>query len=170
MHLRQTIRLTPASSPKFLSALGQNSSRTRPEKPGSTYNSEVNNIKRFKFKDAEGKMTDTKTVLLYFDCSTLPPQIQLGYLKFNVKQSISMPLCCFKCNRFRHIAEKCRGKERYAKCGKEHNRSSWRIKYVIAMKCADCNGNQSAASKICPKYLRDTQVLKYHTAKKISVC
>ena len=56
-------------------------------------------------------MTDTNTVLLHFDCPDLPPQVQLGYLKFNVKQYIPMPLRCFKCNRFGHIAEKCRGLE-----------------------------------------------------------
>ena len=44
---------------------------------------QVNNIKRFKFKDSEGKMTDSKTVLLHFDCSDLPPQVQSGYSKFN---------------------------------------------------------------------------------------
>ena len=39
---------------------------------------QVNNIKRFKFKVAEGKMIDIKTVLLHFDCPDLPPQVQLG--------------------------------------------------------------------------------------------
>ena len=129
---------------------------------------QVNNIKRFKFKDAEGKRTDTKTVLLHFDCPDLPPQVQLGYLKNNVKQYIPMPVRCFKCNRFGHIAEKCRGKERCAKCGKEHNTSSCSITNVIAMKCANCNGNHSAASKICPKYIQEAQVLKYQTEKKLT--
>ena len=79
-----------------------------------------------------------------------------------------MPLRCFKCNRFGHIAEKCSGKERCAKRGKEHNTFSCSITNVIAMKCATCNGNHSAASKICPKYLREAQVLKYQTKKKLT--
>ena len=80
-----------------------------------------------------------------------------------------MPLRCFKCNRFGHSSEKCRGKERCAKCGKEHNTSSCScITNVIAMKSANCNGNHSAASKICPKYLREAQVLKYQTEKKLT--
>ena len=36
------------------------------------------------------------------------------------------------------------------------------------MKCANCNGNHSAPSKICPKYLREAQVLKYQTEKKLT--
>ena len=39
VHLRQTARLRPELSPKFLSTLGLNSARTRPEKPGPTYKS-----------------------------------------------------------------------------------------------------------------------------------
>ena len=61
-------------------------------------------------------MTDTKTVLLHFDCSDLPPDVKLGYLKFNIKQYDPMLLRCFIWNRYRHIAEKCRGKEHCTKC------------------------------------------------------
>ena len=39
VHLRQKERLRPESSPKFLSTLSPNPARTRPEKPGPTYNS-----------------------------------------------------------------------------------------------------------------------------------
>ena len=39
VQLRQKVRLTPELSPKFLSTLGPNPARTRPEKPGPTYNS-----------------------------------------------------------------------------------------------------------------------------------
>ena len=39
VHLRQKAPLRPELSPKFLSILGPNPVRTRPEKPGPTYNS-----------------------------------------------------------------------------------------------------------------------------------
>ena len=38
VHLRKKARLRPELSPKFLSTLGPNPARTRPEKPGSIYN------------------------------------------------------------------------------------------------------------------------------------
>ena len=43
VHLRQKVRFRPELSPKFLSTLGLNPARTRtrPEKPGPTYNSGV---------------------------------------------------------------------------------------------------------------------------------
>ena len=40
-HLRQKARLRPELSPKFLLTLSPIPTRTRPEKPGQTYNSEV---------------------------------------------------------------------------------------------------------------------------------
>ena len=41
VHIRQKACLRPELSPKFLSSLGPNPARTRPEKPGPTYNSEA---------------------------------------------------------------------------------------------------------------------------------
>ena len=41
VHLRQKVRLKLELSPKFLSSLGPNPARTRPEKPGPTCNSGV---------------------------------------------------------------------------------------------------------------------------------
>ena len=49
------------------------------------------------------------------------------------KQYITMPLRCFKCNRFGHIAEKCRGKKRCAKCGREHTELGTRYLKVAAL-------------------------------------
>ena len=39
VHLRQKARPRPELNPEFLSTLGPNPARTRPEKPGPTYNS-----------------------------------------------------------------------------------------------------------------------------------
>ena len=49
VHLRQKVRLRPELSPKFFSTLGPNPARTRPEKPGPTYNSEIYNKKNIIF-------------------------------------------------------------------------------------------------------------------------
>ena len=46
VHVRQKARLRPDLSPKFLSTLGPNLARTRPEKPGPTYNSDTGKYSR----------------------------------------------------------------------------------------------------------------------------
>ena len=50
VHLRQKARLRPELSPNILSTLGPNPARTRPEKPGPTYNSDRNCIYKQKQK------------------------------------------------------------------------------------------------------------------------
>ena len=57
VHLRQKVRLRPESSPKFLSTLSPNPARTRtrPEKPGPTYNSEA------KDRNARGQGQEPRT-------------------------------------------------------------------------------------------------------------
>ena len=47
VHLRQKVGLRPELSPKFLSTLGPNPVRTRPEKPGPTYNSVAALLQKF---------------------------------------------------------------------------------------------------------------------------
>ena len=102
-------------------------------------------VKRFQIKSAiNGKsvFNDTKTVILQFDNDVLPPFVRIGHLNFPVKQYVSKPVRCFKCNRCGHTSTNCRGKER---C--DHKIENCQI--TIA-KCVNCNGNHSAASKECP--------------------
>ena len=44
--LKQKVRLRPELSPKFLSILGPNPARYRPEKPGPTYNSDRSRLRQ----------------------------------------------------------------------------------------------------------------------------
>ena len=128
----------------------------------------VKYVKRFQIKSVlNGKsvFNDTKTVLLQFHNDVLPPFVRIGYLNFLVKQYVPKPLRCFKCNRFGHTSTKCRGKERCSKCGGDHKIENCQI--TIA-KCVNCNGNHSAASKECPKYQKEVQVLKIQTDKKLT--
>ena len=51
VHLKQKARLRPDLSPKFLSTSGPNPARTRPEKPGPTYNSGLVELNYLTFSD-----------------------------------------------------------------------------------------------------------------------
>lgn len=129
---------------------------------------EVKHTKRFKIKmqrEKETSFAESKTVLLHFECSDLPEKVQIGYLSFTVKQYIPKPLRCYKCNRFGHVASKCRGNERCAKCGGSHTAANCSNTFV---KCVNCNGNHSAASKECPRYHHEAQVLQFQASKKLT--
>ena len=63
VHLGQKARLRPELSPKFWSTLGPNPARTRPEKPGLKYKSEVNNsIILFLSRNSSQKMMTETTI------------------------------------------------------------------------------------------------------------
>jgi len=115
-------------------------------------------VKRFRFKCKEySEFRDSKSVFLQFSTADLPAEVKLGYLLFRVKQFIPKPLRCFKCNRFGHVASHCRGRERCSNCGGEHKYSECN---ADTAKCPNCGGNHSANDQICPRYQRETEILK----------
>ena len=112
----------------------------------------VTYVKRFVNKsiiDHKPTLADTKTVLLQFDSTNLPRTVDIGYMRFNIKQYIPQPLRCYKCNCFGHISANCRGKERCSKRGGEHKFNNCE---ASTMKYVNYNGNRTAASKSCPRY------------------
>ena len=61
---------------------------------------------------------------------------------------------CFKCNRFGHVALKCKNKERCSRCGGDH---AWKT-CVNTQKCVNCGGDHSPVSKTCPKCSREAEI------------
>ena len=113
----------------------------------------VTYIKRFKNKDS----SYSTTVFLQFSSPQLPAEVRVGYLLFKVKSYIPKPLRCFNCNRFGHVASNCRGKQRCSTCGGEH---VWKECSATVKKCPNCAGEHSASDKICPRYTKESVVLK----------
>ena len=128
----------------------------------------VKYVKRFQFKpkDSEktNEMQNSTTVLLHFTCSDLPKKVDVGYMSFKTQIYVPKPMRCFKCNRFGHAASKCKNKDRCSRCGGEH---TWKT-CENNQKCVSCGGNQSAASKICPNYAEEAEILKIKMTNKIS--
>ena len=113
----------------------------------------VTYIKRFKNKDSSW----STTVFLQFSSPQLPTEVRVGYLLFKVKSYIPKPLRCFNCNRFGHVASNWRGKKRCSNCGGEHE---WKDCSAPVKKCPNCAGEHSASDKICPRFTKESVVLK----------
>ena len=58
---------------------------------------------------------ETHTYILTFEKSSMPKEIRIGYTIERVEQYIQAPLRCFKCQKFGHYKEICRGRQ---VCGK----------------------------------------------------
>ena len=62
----------------------------------------------------------THTYILTFEKPSIPKEIRIGYTIERVEQYIQAPLRCFKCQKFGHYKEICRGRQVCDKCG-EHD-------------------------------------------------
>ncbi|GBN76197.1 hypothetical protein AVEN_111971-1, partial [Araneus ventricosus] len=68
----------------------------------------VTHVRRIKIR-REGKLLDTKHLVLTFHSPKLPQSIKAGYMNLAVKPYIPNPLRCFKCQRIGHSKLACRG-------------------------------------------------------------
>lgn len=81
---------------------------------------EVKEVRRLQYvKDKERK--DSLSVMIHFVENKLPERVYLGYMSYMVRPYVPPPLRCFKCQRFGHVVAVCRGKQRCARCGGEHD-------------------------------------------------
>jgi len=125
----------------------------------------VQSAKRFRFKSSHStELKDSKSVFQQFATADLPGEVKIGYLFSRVKQYISRPLRCFKCNSYGRGASHCRGKLRCSICGGEHKHSE---SSAAAPQCPNCGGSHSANEKICPRYQQETAILKLNGGKTV---
>ena len=91
--------------------------------------------------------------------------VTIGYMTFKTSLYIPRPLRCYKCNRFGHVASKCKNKDRCSQCGGDHPRSSCN---QSVKKCVSCGGNHSAADRTCLRYKKEAEIIKIKITSKIS--
>ena len=71
----------------------------------------VSSVKRI------NELVPTNTLILTFNTPTLPDSVKAGYLRIPVVSYIPNPLRCFKCQKFGHGQNTCRGRLTCARCG-----------------------------------------------------
>ena len=84
-----------------------------------------------------------------------------------VRQYIPNPLRCFKCQRFGHGTNNCRGTEICAKCGNGDHSDNMCIEQKSF--CINCKGEHSASDRKCPKYLEQKEILRIKFTEGISL-
>ncbi|XP_064464573.1 uncharacterized protein LOC135375865 [Ornithodoros turicata] len=113
----------------------------------------------------DGKEIPTKHIILSFKLHKLPDTIKAGYLSCNVRAYIPNPSRCYKCQRFGHGSQVCRGQPVCAKCsGKDHSSESCSNDF----QCANCKGNHPVYSRSCPCWKEEKQILKLKTEQNIT--
>ena len=124
----------------------------------------VSAVRRIKVR-RNNELVPTNTFILTFDRPVLPDCIKAGYLKIAVTPFVPNPLRCFKCQKYGHGQNTCRGKLTCARCGQfDHESKTCRLDMV----CINCKGNHFAYSRECPRWKFEKQVQHIKVNKNLS--
>ncbi|XP_067674934.1 uncharacterized protein [Haliotis asinina] len=123
----------------------------------------VTALKRFTV-NREGTVVKTNTYLLTFARASLPQSVKAGYFDIGVDVYVPSPLRCYKCQKFGHGSNSCRGSVVCHRCGDNHEHTYCDKEY----KCANCSGPHDSSSKSCPVWQTESKIMKLKCEKNIS--
>ncbi|GFT69241.1 RNase H domain-containing protein [Trichonephila clavipes] len=124
----------------------------------------VTEVRRIKIKK-ETSLFPTKHLILTFNSPNLPSKIKAGYLNCKLRPYIPNPLRCFKCQRFGHSQNSCRGQLTCSRCAAVGHSST---DCTLEPKCINCSQIHTADSKLCPKWKTEKEIQTIKTNKNIS--
>ena len=112
-----------------------------------------------------GVKSDSLSVLVVFE-KILPTEVRMGWFNYRVREYIPQPLRCFKCQRMGHTVQQCKGRQRCAKCGGEHDYG--KCNKDAKLKCCNCGGEHSAAYAGCVVQKQAKEAQRYKIENKVS--
>ncbi|XP_064475742.1 uncharacterized protein LOC135389638 [Ornithodoros turicata] len=125
---------------------------------------DVIDVRKIKIRKNNEYIT-TRNIILTFDRPTLPDKLKVGYLSADVRPYVPNPLRCFRCNRFGHAADSCRGSACCARCGKsEHETKECKGPDC----CVNCSSNHPSYSRSCTKWKYEKEVLHVKVTQNIN--
>ncbi|GBL82177.1 hypothetical protein AVEN_252371-1 [Araneus ventricosus] len=113
----------------------------------------------------DGKLLETKHLILTFNSPKSPESIKAGYIKLPVKPFIPNPLGCFKCQRFGHSNATCRGTLTCARCAVAGHEST---NCEATEQCVNCKGKHNSFSRSCPKRKFEKEIITTKVKQDIS--
>ncbi|GBN65622.1 hypothetical protein AVEN_213066-1, partial [Araneus ventricosus] len=124
----------------------------------------ITRVHRIKIK-RDGHLIDTKHLILTFHSPKIPESVTAGYIKLTVRPYIPNPLRCFKCQRFGHSKDSCRGTLTCARCAEAGHDSS---DCKASEKCVNCKGSHTSFSRLCSAWKFEKEVIAEKVKKDIS--
>ena len=95
-------------------------------------------------------------LILTYMTDRLPPRAFAGYLSYEVRPLTPKPRRCQNCQRYGHLAAKCRSETACGQCAQGHKTSDCQSS---RHKCAACGGPHPITDKDCPKWQLEKRVV-----------
>ncbi|XP_077516582.1 uncharacterized protein LOC144126926 [Amblyomma americanum] len=125
----------------------------------------VTNVYRIKIR-RDNEEIPTKQIALTFAFSILPDSVEIGYIKLQLRQYIPNPRRCFKCQRYGHSSQSCRGQLTCAKCSfHEHDAENCAVEPHL---CVNCEGSHPAYSRACPVWKQEKEIVTIKVKENIT--
>jgi hypothetical protein len=111
----------------------------------------------------------TKSIILSYHESP-PDYVKLGFLRYRTNEYIPKPTRCNRCQKLKHSTSRCSSSIlKCSFCAQSHEYQSCPNRQQnLAPKCANCQGDHSAAFRGCPAYIEVQQVLKLQASQGLS--
>lgn len=117
----------------------------------------VSAVRRITIRRANEEIK-TKHIVITFNRSSLPERVNVAYISCPVRAYVPNPRRCFKCQRYGHGSQSCRGKVTCAKCA-EHDHPSENCDKTV-MKCPNCSGAHAAYSRSCETFKKEKEIIQ----------
>lgn len=113
-----------------------------------------------------GEEIKTKHIVLTFNRTTLPESVHAAFISCRVRPYVPNPRRCFKCQRYGHGTQTCRGRLTCAKCS-DHDHAADDCSSKEA-KCVNCHGPHAAYSRSCDTFKKEKQIIQLKVTENIS--
>ena len=104
----------------------------------------------------------TNTYILTFNQALALKEVKIGYCLQRVEQYVPAPLGCFKCPKYGHDRETCRGRLICAKCGVKDS-DHVEEDCLKEIRCANCQPDNPAYTRSCNVYKKKKKYLRGNT-------
>lgn len=106
--------------------------------------------------DGKAKRVPRQMVLVTFQGLTLPEYVYIDRVRCEVEKYVPPVIQCFRCFRYGHTKDQCRGSKICKKCGQGHDEDACQVKsqYCVYCKCTD----HDSMSKRCPQHEKQKKI------------
>ena len=103
-------------------------------------------------KDTE--KVPTSTLFLTFSTPDLPKEITVGCLKVKMALFVPNPMCCFNCNKFGYMSQRCKVAAKCKGCGKDKHEGQCEG----PKPCSNCSAPHTSSAKGCPVWQKEKEI------------
>lgn len=121
-------------------------------------------VKRITRKEGE-KRVNTPAVIMTFCQTTYPEHLKIGVLNVPTRPYFPNPMLCYGCFSYGHTRARCPGPQRCLNCSGDYHGEG---ECGEASLCRNCKGDHRPASRQCPVYKKEVEVIKIKVRDNLS--